>query len=238
MNGRNSLSLKKAINPETGEEDLIGAIRYVIRRCNGEPYLENRDIREKIKIKISHGYAYHVIEGGMTERLESLGISRAYLAEFLLLMQILRVCVKVKAGKFWKIIDEDVIDEFIDEVSVNDTLEKLLKHRNRIDLIRQQAKRIEYLESIIQEQEGDEDTNEKEDVDFPDDLLEEATSALLLANNKIDHLAKENSEKDQQLISLQEMVEGLREELISKSRSEKDLSEFKSLINQTLNKCN
>lgn len=235
MNGRNSLSLEKAINPETGEEDLIGALKYVIRCCNQEPFLSSRQIK-RIKGNIPEDDIHHIIEGGMSHRLEELKISKAYLAEFLLLMQNLTICRSIKRGIFWQIIDVRFIDSFINEMVVEKALKDLLKRRNQTDLIRQQSKRIEYLESILQE--GDEHINEKVVVDFPDDVLEEAMSALSLANAKIDVLNGTISQKNQDMLTLQEMVEELRQELASKAKSQKDVSSLRDLIGETLRKCN
>ena len=116
MSNKKTLAVAEAINPETGEVDLMGALRFVIVKLNEEEDIER-------------GGLYHTLCGSMQNRLKSFGIPAKYLVDFQLVMQELGVARRRGANNktLWEVSCTTYFDAFVSEEWLDWSLHNIAK---------------------------------------------------------------------------------------------------------------
>ena len=123
---RSRLAVAKAINPGSGEEDLMGALRYVLKKLSEE--------EDCVK-----GGFFHSVPGAMGKRLNSLGIPETYRADFMLVMQETGIARMFGSAKSccWEFLCVTFMDEMLTEQVLNKALPSIAKrHKHHKDLRR------------------------------------------------------------------------------------------------------
>lgn len=127
-------SVAEAINPETGQPDLIGALRHVITTLNQSEDVERKSL-------------YHILSGSMRARLEVIGIPDTYIADFSLVMQELGLA-RHRGGKWivWEIVDITFFDEIVTQVWVDKAIHTIAQRHDSSKELRVLREKVEQAE--------------------------------------------------------------------------------------------
>lgn len=118
------LGVEKAVNPSTGEVDLIGALLHVTKKVNAE-------------VGVKKDGLYNTFTGSLQARLLKHGILSTYVADFILLMQEICLARKISGGlkTVWELADETFFDSIVNERIIQTGLNNIrLRHTKSREL--------------------------------------------------------------------------------------------------------
>lgn len=136
---RKNLGVENAVNPKTGEVDLVGALRFVTHKLNAE------------KGVVKDGL-YNTFTGSMQGRLVKYGIPAGYVADLALLMQEIGLARKIGTGitTTWEIADDSFFDNFVHSKIIKTGINNLRqRHTKSQDLWLLKTKTIPKLQEQI-----------------------------------------------------------------------------------------
>jgi hypothetical protein len=182
---KKSLAVAKAINPKTGENDLIGAIQELVTFLNKEGDVEK-------------GRHYHQLTGSMQARMKRFGIPVAYLADFQLLIQEMGLVRRVGAGPTlaWKVVDLTSMSELVCEQLVSRSLAAVLQRHNDHEELRCLRKALEKKAGTPDDSAPASDSKQVDDMKIVEQLAEAVATAeglaagVVVLNDRVSELEK------------------------------------------------
>lgn len=202
------LAVTEAVNPETGEPNLEGALRYVMAKLN-----EEKDIQRNV--------LFHTLPGAMQERLKGYGIPDRYLADFLLCMQNIGLVYKFGGGRTvrWDVADLNFFNEFVTCDRVKSALSRLSKRHDEHEKLRRLEKKVEKSNESAQQVGSDKD------------VRMEMNEHLAQVIATTEHQQSELAEKDAEISQLKKqladqgtnLAEQVTKELMSRYHKSQDV---------------